>query len=449
MICQDGFIIKDPKDIIQEEKLFFQKLYGESTSIQWPYINESDIKLDENEKKIFERDFMNSELSESLFGMQNSKTPGLDGLTAEFYKFFWIHLKDLYCRVVQFVLDRGLLHDTARKGILSLLPKKDKDPDYLKNWRPLTLLNVDYKIISRAVALRLKTKIHALVNEDQTGFISGRNISYNLRTIIDIIQVAKDRSLQMVLVSMDWHKCFDKISFQAVDLALKFFNFGEKFRQVVQTLLLNSESCVLNNGYLSNFFPVLTSVKQGANASPLLFALLSEVLAIQIRKNTTIQGIVLGDTEKKLCQFADDMNLFLKYDRVTLMEIENTLDIFEGASGLQVNYDKTCIYRIGSLRNTCARLFTRKPFVWSNGPLKLLGITLDDEDKMLDLNMSELFDRMIAKCKSWMYRGLTLMGKVLIVNSLCASLFVYKMSVLRMLKAEQIDMFNQIIRRFL
>lgn len=129
---------------------------------------------------------------------------------------------------------------------------------------------------------------------------------------------------------MDWEKCFDLISFEAVDKALEYFNFGLKFRSFVQILLRDSESIVLNNGHFSDPIKVWSGVKQGSNASPLLFIYLAEVLAIQIRQNKDIKGIVLGDTERKLAQFADDLSLFLKYDKITIMELVNVLLTLRG-----------------------------------------------------------------------------------------------------------------------
>lgn len=450
LVRQDGSIIKDPKKILKEEKIFYEKLYGASIPDSWPYANHTNAKLSEEEKISFDRELSDSEIGESLMGMANSKAPGLDGLTAEFYKTFWIHLKNIYCPTIRFVLERGLLHKSARLGLITLLPKKDKDLKYLSNWRPLTLLNVDFKIISRAIALRLKSKADSLISKDQTGFIQGRNISESLRTVLDVIQIANNKSLDMVIVSLDWDKCFDRISFDSVNHALEYFNFGEGFRNMVRTLLVNSESCVYNNGYCSEKFPIKTGVKQGSNTSPLLYVYLAEVLSNCIRQNTNIKGLTLGDTEHKLTQFADDMNLFLVFEYVTLMELEKELDIFEETTGMIVNYDKTCLYRVGSLRNSNAKLITRKPFMWSNGPIKILGIYVDhDVNKMLDLNFIPLLDKTRSICKQWIYRNLTLMGKALIVNSLCVSLFVYRLAVLQLLPIAFLDIFVDIVKSFL
>lgn len=303
---------------------------------------------------------------------------------------------------------------------------------FLENWRPLTRLNVDYKIIARALALRLKTKMDQLIHKDQTGFMQGRNIAQSLRTILDVIQVANSRSLDMIIVSMDWQKCFDRMTFQAIDSSLKYFNFGPVFRRYIQTMIRDTISCVTNNRHLSDFFINNVGAKQGSNISPPLWNLLAEVLADQIRSNDKIEGIRLGDIHHKLAQFADDTNAFLKFDRVTILEFEQTLIHFEETTGLQINYDKTCLYRIGSLAHSDAKIITTKPFVWTNGPIRILGLTIDHDLKnMFDANVNDLLDKTAKRCQQWHYRGLSLMGKVLVLNSLCASLFVYRLTALR------------------
>lgn len=450
LVREDGSIIKDPKKLLQEERIFYKKLYGVKETTNWTYVNKTEQILDDQEQAFLEKDITDEELAVSLMGMNNSKTPGLDGLSADFYKVFWQHFKDLYCNAIRFMIDRGFLHFTARKGVIVLLPKKDRNLDHFKNWRPLTMLNVDYKILSRLVALRIKTKIHKLVSEDQTGFIQGRSISQNLRTTLDIIQIARNKQLQMVLVSLDWEKCFDRMTFSAIDKALEFFNFGHKFRKMVQVLLLDSSSCVLNNGHFSEQFTCFSGAKQGANVSPLLYNLLSEVLSIQIRANKDIRGICLGDTERKLIQFADDLTLFLQFEVTTLMQLEDTLSLFEGATGLKVNYDKTCLYRIGSLAQTNAKIFTRKPYVWTNGPIKILGIYIDhNSENMSQLNISNLLVKTQNICESWHFRGISLLGKVTVINFLCASLFVYRLSVLNTLDNYQVEQYVAIIKSFI
>ena len=120
-------------------------------------------------------------------------------------------------------LERGKLHISARRGIITLIPKKDRDPNYIKNWRPLTMLNVDYKIVAKAIAQRLKAHLHKVIHPDQTGFLQGRFIGENIRKILDLIEYTENENIPALLISVDFEKCFDRIEWQAVKGALNFF----------------------------------------------------------------------------------------------------------------------------------------------------------------------------------------------------------------------------------
>ena len=113
------------------------------------------------------------------------KAPGEDGLPSEFYKVFWIDIKSYLIKSYQHSYSTGMLSITQRRGIISLIPKQ-KDPLNLKNWRPLSLLNQDYKLLAKLIAERIKPHLKKLINIDQTGFIKGRYIGQNITNIIDI-----------------------------------------------------------------------------------------------------------------------------------------------------------------------------------------------------------------------------------------------------------------------
>ena len=108
--------------------------------------------------------------------MECNKTPGSDGLPAEFYKVFWNDISDLFLNSINYAYRSGQLSVTQRRGIIKLIPKKDAEPDLIKNWRPISLLNCDYKI-----AARFKQVIPNIINYDQTGFLKGRFIGENYK----------------------------------------------------------------------------------------------------------------------------------------------------------------------------------------------------------------------------------------------------------------------------
>ena len=119
--------------------------------------------------------------------MQSGKTPGSDGSTSEFYKCFWEDIKTEVIASINYGFDKGQLSICQRRGIISLLPKKDKPTNLLNNLRPISLLNTDYKIATKAIARRLENILPFIINPDQTGYIKGRYIGENVRLISDMI----------------------------------------------------------------------------------------------------------------------------------------------------------------------------------------------------------------------------------------------------------------------
>ena len=91
-----------------------------------------------------------------LKSMQNNKTPGNDGLTKEFYETFWNEIKHVFLKSLKQAKEKGQLSISQRQAVIKLIEKKDRDKRYIKNWRPISLLNVDMKIISKAPAAKLK-----------------------------------------------------------------------------------------------------------------------------------------------------------------------------------------------------------------------------------------------------------------------------------------------------
>ena len=126
--------------------------------------------------------------------MTSDKTPGTDGLPCEFYKVFWRDVSQILISALNYSYDAGKLSVSQRRGVIKLIPKKDTDPNLIKNWRPLTLLNCDYKIATKAIASRIKSMFPKLISHDQTGFIKDRFIGENLRLIDSVIKytAAKD-----------------------------------------------------------------------------------------------------------------------------------------------------------------------------------------------------------------------------------------------------------------
>ena len=154
----------------------------------------------------------------------NNTSPGSDGFTYEFFKFFWRDLGAYLLRAVNTCFQKGELTDSLNRGIITCIPKGNKDKLLLKNGaRYLSLL------ASSSIAERLKLVLPSIINEDQTGFISGQYIGENIRILYDILQYTEDYNLPGMLLLIDCEKAVDSLSWDFLFNVLTFFNFGDSF----------------------------------------------------------------------------------------------------------------------------------------------------------------------------------------------------------------------------
>ena len=174
---------------------------------------------------------------------------------------------------------KGELSISQRQGIIRLIPKKNKNLSLLKNWQPISLLNVDYKIATKALALRLPS----IISDVQTGYIEGRLIGENIRIISDIIHFTAEQNQEGIALFIDFEKAFDSLEWAFLSKALDVFQFGNDFKNWVRILFSNISSCTINNGYASSWFKLERGIRQGCLLSGLLFVLAVETLSACIR----------------------------------------------------------------------------------------------------------------------------------------------------------------------
>ena len=244
----------------------------------------------------------------------------------------------------------GNLSISQRQRIMSLIRKKNKDTQYLKNWRPVSLLNVDYKIATKTIALHIENVLPHLINPTQTGYVKGRFIGESIRLILDIIVYTKHKDIPGVAVFLDFEKAFDSVEWTYIQKCLKATTFGPHFRQRVYVFYHNISSCVLNNGHASEPFSLERGVGQGCPLSGMLFVITIDVLAQKIRRSKMIKEIQIehnGSQETELSQYADDTTALLS-DSESVMQLFELLGLFKRCSGL--NESKSELLRLGSWR---------------------------------------------------------------------------------------------------
>jgi len=182
--------------------------------------------LTNDEKNHCEGLLTEHECSEALNDMSLNKSPGSDGLTVEFYKALWDTLKEHYLNSINYSIANQSLTELQKQGLISLISKSGKDLELLTNWRPISLLNIDYKIATKAVANRMKKIINKIISSNQTGFIKGRYIGENVRLIQEVIAHLNNSNKPGLLIFVDFEKDSDSIDHTFIIRCLEHFNFG-------------------------------------------------------------------------------------------------------------------------------------------------------------------------------------------------------------------------------
>jgi hypothetical protein len=224
--------------------------------------------------------------------MKNEKSPGPDGLPVEFYKCFFHLFGNTFVDMINEIFESAVkLPQTMRLSFITLLCKRPEQAHLLTNWRPISLLNVDYKIISKVLVNRIRLIINRLVSAHQTSAVPGRSVLNNMSSIRDIMAYYRETNRDLYILTVDQAKAFDKIEHCSLHDVIDKFGFGDCFKRWIKLLYTDISSKVLVNRYLTDSFQVQRSVRQGCSLSPALYVLCFEVLALRLRNDIIYRGI--------------------------------------------------------------------------------------------------------------------------------------------------------------
>ena len=423
VIKKDRTEVSDQKHILNELKSYYSNLFkSQDLQLENFYLNELLYayhvnKLDNLQSESIDGPLTYTEIHMALKQMKNNKTPGIDGFPAEFFKVFWKQLGMLILKALNNSFEKGTLSTSLRQCLIVCLPKKGKQRQFIKNWRPLSMLSVLYKIAAAAIANRIKPYLTKLISETQTGFVSGRYIGESTRLVYDIMDFTERHDISGQLMLIDFEKAFDSISWNFIYKTLKFFGFGNNLVRWVQLFNQDITARVLQCGFMSDAINIERGCRQGDPISPYLYILAGQVQSILISQCDEIKGINIKGQEFKIIQYADDTTLFLDGSCSSFDAALNILEIFGSISGLNVNKDKTKLVWIGKKKH-CKDKLKKSGFQWGCTQFDLLGLTFSvNLSEMIDLNFKAKILEIKELIKIWNKRYLTPLGKITVIKT--------------------------------
>ena len=280
------------------------------------------------------------------------KSPGPDRIPNAFYKTFSAIIAPILTHVLNESHARGTLPATMTEGIISVLYKK-KERDDPRNYRPITLLNCDYKIMMRILTARMNKAVVQFISKDQNGFVPGAFIAENLMRLKLIQDYIEDEDQEALFIFLDMEKAFDRCSWEFLTAGLEKIGFDDTFINYVKLAYSHDHPptrMMYVNGYLGPKFHLGSGVAQGCPLSPLLFLIITEPLSRLINENSSISGVKMGGIRHKISQFADDSTLIARISDIPVFNA--MLLIWERATAMRENNTKREAMLLGNLRHT-------------------------------------------------------------------------------------------------
>ena len=251
------------------------------------------------------------ELEQALKMTKENRSPGIDGISINFYKNCFDIVGEHLTRVLNTCFRTGEIPYDMKISILTLLYKKG-DPELMENYRPLSLQNNDLKLLTKIMCIRLKALMGSLVSEHQYANNS-KNISTAITLLRDLYSCSKKRSNEHFFVSIDFVKAYDSIDREYLFNVLEKIGFQGNFLAVIKNLYTGSTAKIVLNGFISKTVKMRRGIKQGDALSLYLFIFAIDPLLLTIKQHSSVEGVKSpGRFHTKSVSYADDVNLCLK-----------------------------------------------------------------------------------------------------------------------------------------
>lgn len=399
------------------------------------FLSVIESKINEEHNNKLEQDPTEEEVREATFSMQQDKAPGPDGFTVAFYRQHWETIRKDFVRMVKNAFRKHKLGDNTKSSHIALIPK-EANPKSFDRFRPISLCNVSYKIITKIIANRLKKLLPIIISENQGSFVPKRQIIDNVILIQEAIHSSLNKGERGMIIKLDMANAFDRVDHSFLRAALQKFGFSSNIVNIISGCISNPWTAPLINGRPSKFFRSYRGLRQGCPLSPFLYIIMAETLSVHLenlRNKREITGICIerGIKEINHSLFADDTLLIGGASSLMARRFKRVLDAFLQVSGGKLNNRKCKIYTWNvphQIQQSISQILDI-PLQRNWSSFSYLGLPLAKEHIKAEV-WTKHIEKMRGLLQSWGASWLNLAGKTILIKVVLSGLPIYQYAVI-------------------
>jgi hypothetical protein len=360
--------------------------------------------------------------------MPIGKAPGPDGFTTDFFHHCWDMIKEDVWKAVEESRTSGQVLSALNATFITLIPKEERATNP-KQFRPISLCNVIYKIITKVIANRLKPILPTIISNEQSGYVEGRQIMDSIILANEVIHSLKTLKIPGMLIKLDLSKAFDRLSWQYLRSVLESFGFDNHWVDWILKLTSSAFFSILVNGTPSRPFRSTRGIRQGDPLSPFLFVIMAEGLGRYL-KAAVLEGSLDGLPLHNLhpapshSQFVDDTLLLNTPSVREATKLNSILSDFSDASGMLLNLDKSKLFFFNTPVTVQAHLSGLLGIARSTLPSTYLGIPLTG-DSTKSISWDSLLLSISNRLNNWTFRPLNIAARLVLLKSVLQALPTY------------------------
>ncbi|KAM0908155.1 hypothetical protein ACQ4PT_015643 [Festuca glaucescens] len=452
---EDGVWRDVPSDMERMATSYFKELFTRDPNLDYDdLLNLLQAKVTNEMNDNLCKDFSEEEISDALFQIGPLKAPGIDGFPARFYQRNWDTLKAEVVNAVRLFFLTGSMPEGVNDTAIVLIPKTEQ-PETLKDFRPISLCSVLYKVIAKCLINRLRPILGDIISINQSAFVPRRLITDNALVAFEclhFIEHNKSEKKSFCAYKLDLSKAYDRVDWGFLRRAMERLGFSHRWVDWIMACVTTVSYCVKFNGTLLDSFSPSRGLRQGDPLSPFLFLFVADGLSALLQKKVQEQSI----QALRVCRrapgvshllFADDSLLFFRANPEEAGQVQEVLNIYARSTGQLINPGK-CSILFGETSSMEEREAVKQVLQVTQETFepKYLGLPTPD-GRMSKSKFKSLQEKLIKRLIQWGEIYLSLGGKEVLIKAVAQAIPVYVMGLFK-LPFGLLDEITQMIRDF-